>query len=362
MVPAVTTIPLSARLRSPTHGTDARFAGRQNGGRGSGFVAGPENRIVSQVFARLATSATLPAATNTLALVGPSGSGKTHLARGIVDLWTERPDIPSALYLTAPDFRRQLDQAIESRTTTRFRQQLRSAQLLVIDDLHRLPTAPYVQEELLGTLDTLPTDGLLLVTSSQLPVSITGLLPAITSRLHAGLTLQLAPLGPQARGELLKQCLGALERSVEPAAVELFASSVEGEAPQVLRAVFELAAGVPRYGLIDLAQMKRYLDERVSRSSTTVDDIVKLVARYYKLSPKLLASSTRRRTLVEARGIVIYLARHLLGTSFEQLGQALGGRDHSTIMHSFRRIAETLPHDPRMRSCVDELQRILRAA
>lgn len=366
MVPAVTIIPLTARLRSFKEGTDARLAGRPKNG--SGFVAGPENRLVGQIFQQMVATAKLPAAVSTLVLVGPSGSGKTHLASGIANLWAERRDHSSAsvarqaTYLTAPDFRRQLDQAIESRTIARFREQLRTSRLLVLDDLHRLPPAPYVQEELLSTLDALPGDSLLLVTSSQLPVLIAGLLPAISSRLAAGLTLQLAPLGPQARSELLSQCLASLERSIESAAIELYASRVEGEAPQVLRAVSELCTFVPRHGSIDGGQMKRFLDDRESRSHTTVDEIVKLVARYHKLSPKLLTSSTRRRTLVEARGVVIYLARHVLGTSFEQLGQALGGRDHSTIMHSLRRIEETLPHDPRLQSCVDELKRLLRAA
>jgi chromosomal replication initiator protein len=161
---------------------------------------------------------------------------------------------------------------------------------------------------------------------------------------------------------LLVQCLAALDRLIDPMAVELFTDGLDGEAPQVLRAVAELCSFVPSHATIDAAQMKRYLDQRASRVNATVEDIVRLVARYHKLSPRMLASNTRRRTLVEARSVVIYLARHLLGTSFEQLGQALGGRDHSTIMHSFRRIEEALPRDRRLKACVDELQRLLRAA
>lgn len=362
MVPAVTTIPLSARIGHLAERSDAHLVERTQRCRELGFVAGPENRIVGHVFAQLIATAKLPGATNTIVLVGPSGSGKTHLVRGISELWQQQYASQGAIYLTAPDFRRQLDQAIEHRTTGRFRAQLRTSRLLVLDDLHRLPTAPYVQEELIGTLDALPADGLLLTTSSHLPINIAGLMPAIVSRLHTGLTLQLAPLGPQARGELLTQCLSTLDRSIDPAAIELFVGQVEGEAPQVLRAVAELSAAVPRQNSIDVERMQRYLDHLASRSNITVDVIVRLVARYHKVSSRTLTSGTRRRTLVEARSVVIYLARHLLGTSFEELGQALGGRDHSTIMHSFRRIEKTLAHDPRLRACVDELRRLLRAA
>jgi chromosomal replication initiator protein len=295
-------------------------------------------------------------------LVGPTGSGKSHLTYGLAERWARRPGSPQVTYLSAPDFRRQLDQAIAARSTASFRQQLRASELLVIDDLHKLPTASYVQEEFLNTLDALPADCRLLVTSSQMPVAIPGLLTAVSSRLAGGLILQLAPLGRQARAELLGQYLSELDRTLEPAALELFATRVEGEAPQVLRAAAELCAVVPRHETVDEAQMKRFLDARVSRCRTTVEDIVKLVARYHKLSPRMIASSTRRRALVEARGVVVYLARRLLGTSFEQLGQALGGRDHSTIMHSFHKIEETLPRDPQLKSSIEELQRLLRAA
>src|SRR5690606_7015702 len=112
----------------------------------------------------------------------------------------------------------------------------------------------------------------------------------------------------------------------------------------------ELCNLVPRQGLIDEALMKRFLDARSGQSQTSVEEIINLVARYHKISPRLIASSARRRALVEARGVVVYLARRLLGTSFEQLGQALGGRDHSTIMHSFYKIEQTLPQNPQLKS------------
>lgn len=352
---------MSAVNTIPIPGCSAA-AMRTSRGSESGFIAGPENRLVGAIADRLVHSQNDSFGFRTIALIGPSGSGKTHLARGIADLWSQRSEKSNAIYVTALDFRRRLDHAIASHTTSGFRHEFRSANLLVLDDLHRLPAAPYVQEELLGLLDAMPENGLFLATSSQLPVSIPGLLPAITNRLAAGLLLELAPLGHHARGELLAQCLAAQDRQIDPAAVEMFAARLDGEAPQVLRAVAELCAAIPRHACIDEPQMKRFLDLRTNNGSASVHDIVKLVARYHKISPKMLTSSTRRRALVEARGVVIYLARHLLGTSFEQLGQALGGRDHSTIMHSFRQIEKSLANDLQLRSCIDDLKRLLRAA
>ena len=214
MVDGVVDIPLPGRPLE-SDGEDGRRVASCH------FLAGPENRLV-EVAVRSVIDETPqrqpdcpdspPAAScyNPLVLHGPSGTGKSHIARGLAAAWKARDRRQRVVLTTAVDFARELADAIESQAVEEFRTKYRTADLLVFEDLGQLATRKSgklsAQEELVHTLDALLADGRwVVVTASAAPAELPGLLPALQSRLAAGLTIPLAPPGPAARLAVLRQ-------------------------------------------------------------------------------------------------------------------------------------------------------------
>jgi chromosomal replication initiator protein len=359
VVDCVIEIPLPGRTFSSSavdhDGAPARVALRA-------FVAGPENRLIATAIERLVRGADTQchALPTLLAIYGPSGTGKTHLARGLVQSWQARDGDACAEYFTGADFRHALHDAVRSETSSQFRSRLRSRRLLAIDDIDRLPRDDYLQQEIRYTIDSCVDRGdLFVVTSSDATGKLRNLAADVRSRLAGGLELRLAPPDEAARQQIACQVSAALGRPLSAEAARRLATGVVGTAGDVFGALFELNATLSRPIGSDVRAVERYLATRAARRPT-VRDILQAVAKYYRVPQKVLKSSTRRQSVVSARAMAVYLARELSGLSHERIGAALGGRDHTTIMHNYHKIAERLAHDPATRDALDELQRILK--
>jgi len=330
----------------------------------SAFVAGPENQLVVPALEQLLAGDDLEAAAaifNPLVLLGSTGTGKSHLARGITRRWRSLLGEAGLAetgveYLTAIDFARELRASREEGRLAEFRQRLAKLRLLVIEDLQRLPPRAFVQRELRDTLDVLIEAGaVVVVTTQQPPAAMAKLEAGLRDRLSGGLTVRLQPPGVEARLELLQQAAAARGSRLDAPTLEQLAQKVEGTVPQLLRAIAEhelaskestLKAGVP----IDSA-----------RPPLKLKQIIAVVARYYSLTQAALCSAARRKSLVQSRGVAIYLARTLTDLSYAQIGQGLGRRDHSTVMHSRRTFEKLLANDAATQQDIEELQRILTA-
>jgi chromosomal replication initiator protein len=342
---------------------DRAAAGRASGVTLPCFVAGPENRLVATAVTTLmgGASCTRPpfAMPSTLVLYGPSGCGKTHLARGLVEYWLERHGAESAEYLPAVDFRRALSDAIERDSVMAFRTRIRGRLLLAIDDLHRLPIVGYLVEELRYVLDEFELAGGTVVITSHQPAATLANMPAdLRSRLVSGLTLQLAPPGTAARERLVRDLATALGRPLRDDVAGRLARGLEGSANELFGAVFELLAKPGGNNSPDVKQVDRLLASKATRRPT-LREITNVVARHFRQSQGTLKSSSRRQSAVLPRSIIVYLARELAEASYEQIGRALGGRDHTTIMHNYKKIELLRRNDLAIQETIAELRRTL---
>jgi len=352
MVDYLSEIPLPGRLIVPP----AARLGTASKSTSLGFIAGPENRLVASAITRLmrASSAQNALAPGLLALFGPSGTGKTHLAQGLVRHWTDSRGEHSALYLTAVDFYRQLLDAIKRHTVGEFRSGIRAHELLAIDDLHQLPSQKHVHHELRFTLDAYEeSGGKLIVTSPRAAHTLANLSSDLQSRLSAGLVLQLAPPGSNARTQMIRRIADALGQPLsEKAAVDL-AAAVHGTANDLFGAVFELSASSTKH-----PNRQSDAAARTARRPP-LQKILSLVARYYRLPQAQLKSGSRRKSIVFARSMVIYLGREVAAATYDQLGRLLGGRDHTTIIHNYRKIDRDRSRDPVIQEAIDELKQTI---
>ncbi len=367
MADGVAEIPLSGR--------------RLDGGRKDGcatpachFMAGPENRLVEiavgavleerpeQETEVVDTLSVRSATYSPLVLFGPSGVGKSHIAHGLAAAWKARGRRQRVAVTTAIDFARELADAIESQAVDEFRTKYRTVHLLVFEDLGMLATRKSgklnAQEELVRTLDALSAEERWVVaTASAAPAELPDLLPSLRSRLMAGLAIPLAPPGPEARAAIVRQLAALKSVRLPDRVAEILAEGIGGTAPDLAGALSQLAGrSESDKAEIDLSAVRRFLAQRTRRRNPSVHEIALATARHFSLRLSDLKSPVRRRALVNARGVAVYLARHCAGASLQEIGRYFGGRDHTTVLHSCRKTEQLAESDATIHTAIEQLQ------
>jgi chromosomal replication initiator protein len=357
MVEGIIDIPLPGNVANPG-GSELTALGQRH------FLAGPENRLVDVAVRSVLEEP--ETGYNPLVLYGPSGTGKSHIARGLAAVWKARHHRDRVVCVTAVEFAQELAEAIESQAVEEFRTTYRTADLLVMEDLGQLAARKSeklsAQEEFVHTLDALLTEGRwVVVTASAAPAELPGLLPALQSRLAAGLSIPLAPPGSKARRALLRQFAASKEIELPEPVVKVLAEGLGGTAPELAGALMQLASP-DCFGddPIDMESAREFLSQRNGKQhQPTMHKIALATARHFSLRLTDLRSSTRRRSLVSARGVAVYLARHFAGMSFQEIGCYFGGRDHSTVMHSCHKTEELSESDPTIHKAIKRLHKEL---
>lgn len=322
----------------------------------SRFVVGPENRLVPVAVQSVLDPAA--ACYRPLVFYGPCGCGKSHLALGIAAAWKSQFPREPIVATTAVDFARELAEAIETKTVDEFGGRYRRASMLVLEDLERLADKEAAQQEFLHILDSLMhVEARIVLTARQAPGLLPDLLPALQSRLVAGLAVPLAVPGPETRLVLLR-CLAA-ERSLElsEAVLEVLAEELTGPVPELSAALMQLELDLQAQSApVNVGSVRRLLANRRGSRQPSLRDIALQTARHFSLRLADIRSSARRRAVVTARDVAMYLARTMTTSSLDDIGRYFGGRDHTTVAHGCRKTEELLQAEPAIRRAVEELQ------
>jgi chromosomal replication initiator protein len=316
------------------------------------FVGDEENALVKAVESALDPGSTC----NPLVFSGPTGVGKSLLAQGLAQLWRQRRPEDRVSVVTGADFARSYAHAVQTDTLADHRAKLATAALVVLDGLEELVKKPAAQQELIYVLDAALAEGVRVIVTSREPLSPGGpFLPGLASRLSAGLVVPLAHPGPAARRVLVVKMVEELGVAITPEAAELLAGELPGTADELRHALLQLCEPADEDSRVDEQAVRRFLEERTEQRRPTVNKIAAHVARRFRLKATDLQGKTRRREVVQARGVAMLLARRLTGASYQAVGRHFGGRDHSTVMHACRRITEQLKSDPALKRTVEEL-------
>ena len=323
------------------------------------FIAGPENRIAQAALSGFSADRETPF--NPLVLHGESGTGKSHLVSGLIAEFRQRHPEAVVVLTTAADFARDYADAVERRATDEFRALHHEADLLVIEDLHRLTKKLPAQRELVQALDAIRRrGGQLVATSARSPASDGGLVDRLRSRLCSGLAVSLAIPGPAARLALLDRFATDRGIPLSGTAARVLADGLSLPAPQLQGALLSLstsegAASRP----IEAAAARRFLADRKSGPPVELREIAKATARHFGLTAAALKSAGRQRGLAQARGVGLYLARQLTGHSLATIGLFFGGRDRATVQHACRRTERLLQSDRALHEAVAKFRKAL---
>ena len=354
---------------APAAARQGRLAGLQDRFSFDSFVAGPSNEFAFAVARRVATWS--DGHFNPVVFHGPYGFGKTHLLNALA--WEAMKNAPDkrVVYLTAERFTSTFVKALQDKQTAAFKEELRNADLLLIDDAHFVAGKASTQEELFQTLTALVGDGRRVVLSSDRPPSaLTEMDARLRSHLSAGLVCGIEPADRAMRMSILQRKLEVLCRQQGlrplPARQEVlefladrFVDSVRELEGALNTLVARMGEGLSR---VDLEEVQAVLRPhlRTGERRITVDEIQKATAEYYSLKQADLLSERRTRAVARPRQIAMWLCKQLTTRSLPDIGRRFGGRDHTTVLHAVRRIEELRGVDAPLAADAEALVRKLR--
>jgi chromosomal replication initiator protein len=353
---------------APVAARQGRLQGLQERFSFETFVSGPANEFAFAVARRVASWA--DGHFNPVVFHGPYGHGKTHLLNALA--WEAMKAEPTkrVVYLTAERFTTTFVKALQDRQTQAFKDELRNADLLLIDDVHFVAGKPTTQEELFHTLIALVEDGRRVVmTADRSPNELSEMEPRLRSHLQAGLVCGIEPADRSLRMGILErklQTLASQGRFLPAARTEVMQFLADRFTDSVRELEGALNTLVARVGS-DLARLS--LDEAQSilrphlscnERKVTVDMIQKTVAEHYNLKQADLISERRARAVARPRQVAMWLAKQITTRSLPDIGRRFGGRDHTTVLHAVRRIESLKAEDAGIARDVDVLLRKLR--
>ena len=332
------------------------------------FVVGKPNELAHAAARRVAEACASPTHTvpfNPLFLYGGVGLGKTHLMHAVA--WHVRKHACNRkiIYLSAEKFMYQFIRALRFKSTMDFKEQFRSVDLLMIDDVQFISGKESTQEEFFHTFNALVDENRQIVISAdKSPSDLEGMEERMRSRLGWGLVADLHPTTYELR-------LGILQSKAEQSGVrmpqkvmEFLAHKITSNVRELEGALNRIAAHVQLVGReVTLESAQEVLHDllRSHERRVTIDEIQRRVAEHFNVRLGEMTSDRRARAVARPRQVAMYLAKQLTTRSLPEIGRKFGGRDHTTVMHAVRKIEELKGTDPALAEDVELLRRMLQS-
>ncbi len=327
------------------------------------FVVGDNTRLAYAAAAKVASESLR--AYNPLVLYGPPGLGKTHLLHAIAN---EAPHHSlTTLLATAEQFVHDYVTSVQGKTTERFRSLYRSPDILIIDDVQFVCGKIKSEEALLHTCGALIGAGQQIVLSAdRTPEALQFKNPRLAARLHAGLPVDIKPPDRRTRSNILAFKASRYGTEMPDDVLAYLAarrftsvSQMEGDLTKVIAHATLLNEPLT----LDLAQ--RALVPRPAGLDTapiTIDAIIRATAAYFDLKPATLIERSMDRSIMDARQLAMYLARHHTSASLAHIGESFGGRKKSAVTNGIQRVTERISTAPALQEAVTEILSLARTA
>ncbi|MEW8625901.1 MAG: chromosomal replication initiator protein DnaA [Candidatus Thiodiazotropha sp.] len=325
------------------------------------FVEGKSNQIARAASIQIGENP--GKAYNPLFIYGGVGLGKTHLMHAVGNMMLKKNPQARVVYLHSERFVAEMVKALQHNTIEQFKKKYRSVNALLIDDIQFFAGKERSQEEFFHTFNALfESQQQIILSSDRFPKEVTGLEERLKSRFGWGLTVAIEPPDLETRVAILQS--KALQLNAElPNEVAFFMGkrirSNIRELEGALRRVIANATFTGRDINLDFA--KNALRDMLAAhdKQITIENIQKTVAEYFQIRTSDLVSSKRSRSIARPRQIAMTLAKELTNHSLPEIGNAFGGRDHTTVIHANRKVKELRESDPRISEDYSNLLRTL---
>jgi len=325
------------------------------------FVVGPSNRFAHAASMAVAES---PAkAYNPLFIYGGVGLGKTHLMQAIGQAILHRWPARRILYLSSERFTNELIAAIQTRTTTKFRDRYRTVDVLLVDDIHFIAEKEATQEEFFHTFNALyDAHKQIVMSSDRFPKDIAGLEERLVTRFEWGLVTDIQPPDLETRVAILRKKADEAGIAVPDDVTDFIGQQIASNIRELEGALIRVTA----YANLFNQQLTKSLAQEVLKDMVrevsarlTLDEIQRRVAAYFQLDVAEIRSAKRQRSILYPRQVAMFLCRRLTEASLPEIGRAFGGRDHTTVLHAVEKIETEIAQDMRKKQTIEHLNHLL---
>tara|TARA_B100001250_G_scaffold262454_1_gene226125 strand:- start:1837 stop:3231 length:1395 start_codon:yes stop_codon:yes gene_type:complete len=325
------------------------------------FVVGKPNELAFAASQRVAEADTV--SFNPLFLYGGVGLGKTHLMHAIGWKIKELQPDRKVIYLSAEKFMYQFVRALRYKDTSAFKEQFRSIDVLMIDDVQFISGKDNTQEEFFHTFNALiEQNKQIVISADKSPSDLDGVQDRLKSRLGCGLVADIHPTTYELR-------LGILIEKAQKRGVEIPAKVLEFLSHRIISNVREMEGALNRLVAhatlvgtsisVETAQVVLQDLLKSSNKKITIEEIQKKVAEHYNIRITDMHSPRRSRSVARPRQVAMYLAKSITSRSLPEIGRKFGGRDHTTVMHAVKKIEELKLQDVNFNEDIELLKRLI---
>ncbi|MBP9853891.1 MAG: chromosomal replication initiator protein DnaA [Candidatus Omnitrophica bacterium] len=321
------------------------------------FVVGSSNRFTAA--ASLAVAESPAKAYNPLFIHGHVGLGKTHLIQAITHKISILHPHLKHFYMSSEKFTNELIDSIRTRSTNDFRKRYRDIDVLLIDDIQFIAGKESTQEEFFHTFNYLHDNRRqIIITSDRHPREISYLDERLRSRFSWGLTTDIQPPDFETRVAILRKKMESETVKVPDDVIYFIAEQIKTNIRELEGALIRVAAYAlleEKHLSLDLAKIILKDMVRQSVKIISIEMIQKAACEFFNMSLSDLRSTKRNKNIVLARQVAMYLARTTASMSFPEIGNAFGGKDHTTVLHSCKKIEQEMQKDENLKSAVLKL-------
>ena len=328
------------------------------------FIVGKANEVAATAARTVALGGKDTPEFNPLFIHGGTGRGKTHLLHALGHAFLTRNPGARVVSMSAEKFMVEFIRALKENDTISFKQRLRNADLLLIDDVQFIAKGDSTQEEFFHTMNEIIGAGRrLVITSDRAPQDLDGTAPRILSRLSWGLVADINPADYELRFNIIVAKLEALP------GVNMPRNVIDFLARRVTSSIRELEGALNRIGAyammtgreIDVAFVEEVLANvlRANQRRISIDEIQTQVAEHYRIRKAEMTSARRAREVARPRQVAMYLSKQLTPKSLPDIGRRFGGRDHTTVIHAVRQIEKLRASDAELDADIRLLTRQL---
>ena len=325
------------------------------------FVVGNNSNLAHAAALAVADN---PAKTyNPLFIYGGVGLGKTHLIQAIGNRILQKNRNANVVYVTSEKFTNQLIISIRDKNNDPFRNKYRNADVLIIDDIQFIANKERIQEEFFHTFNTLYEHGKqIIISSDQHPSDIQFLEDRLKSRFEWGLTADISNPDYETRVAILKKRAQEEGIIIDNEIMSDIATKIDSNVRE-LEGVFNkiVARASLTHNPITIELAENVINEFISKKEKVIssESIQEVVSKYFGIDKKELAGNKRSNDIAFPRQIAMYLCRDVANMSFPQIGIDFGNRDHSTVMHAYKKIEKDIKEQNNTKRIVDSVKNII---
>ena len=327
----------------------------------SNFIVGKPNELAFAAARRVAESQNVPF--NPLFLYGGVGLGKTHLMHAIAHEIKKRNPERRVIYLSAEKFMYHFIKALRFKDTVSFKEQFRTVDVLMIDDVQFISGKDSTQEEFFHTFNALVDQNRqLIISADKSPQDLEGIEERMRSRLGWGLVADIHPLNYELRLSILQAKEEKLQVNISQSVLEFLAHKITSNVRELEGALNRISAYSSLVGKeITLDMTQEVLRDllRSSQRKVNIEQIQKKVSEHFNVKMSDMSSARRSRTIARPRQIAMYLSKNLTSRSLPEIGRRFGNRDHTTVIHAVKKVEELRNTDVSFDEDVELLIRML---